>query len=210
MSFMAPETRAMQDDDTANPAMLWVLEGEELWNRKAGTAGKACADCHSERGPAWRASPRAILRSMRARPAGRSRTAHQSVPRAASAGTSPRLREPRTAGTDRLCGAAITGHADRRRQRSATCAVRRQGARAFRAPRGPAQSVLRQLPRRQLGQAPRRDRRSRKAIPRAIRSTGWNGNRWARCSAACAAASTASGRSLTNSARPNWSTSNFI
>ena len=25
--FMGGETRAMQDDDTANPAMLWVLDG---------------------------------------------------------------------------------------------------------------------------------------------------------------------------------------
>ncbi len=44
--FMGRETRAMQDDDATNPAMLWVLDGEALWNRKAGAAGKACADCH--------------------------------------------------------------------------------------------------------------------------------------------------------------------
>jgi len=25
--FMGRETRAMQDDDTANPGMLWVLDG---------------------------------------------------------------------------------------------------------------------------------------------------------------------------------------
>ncbi len=36
----------MQDDDATNPAMLWVLDGEALWNRKAGAADKACADCH--------------------------------------------------------------------------------------------------------------------------------------------------------------------
>jgi len=36
----------MQDDDATNPGMLWVLDGEALWNRKAGAAGKACADCH--------------------------------------------------------------------------------------------------------------------------------------------------------------------
>jgi sulfur-oxidizing protein SoxA len=47
-SFMTPETRAMQDDDTANPGMLWVLDGEALWNGKAGAAGKACADCHQD------------------------------------------------------------------------------------------------------------------------------------------------------------------
>ena len=46
--FMSRETRAMQDDDTANPGMLWVLEGGTLWTRKIGTAGRACADCHGE------------------------------------------------------------------------------------------------------------------------------------------------------------------
>jgi sulfur-oxidizing protein SoxA len=49
-SFMSPETRAMQDDDTANPGMLWVLDGEALWKRKTGTADKACADCHDDIG----------------------------------------------------------------------------------------------------------------------------------------------------------------
>lgn len=46
--FMGRETRAMQDDDTANPGMLWVLDGEALWARKDGEAGKSCADCHGE------------------------------------------------------------------------------------------------------------------------------------------------------------------
>src|SRR5215470_8918621 len=47
-SFMTPETQAMQSDDTANPGMLWVLDGEALWKRKTGTADKACADCHGD------------------------------------------------------------------------------------------------------------------------------------------------------------------
>jgi sulfur-oxidizing protein SoxA len=46
--FMSPDTRAMQDDDTTNPAMLWVLDGEASWKRKTGAAGKSCADCHGE------------------------------------------------------------------------------------------------------------------------------------------------------------------
>ena len=46
--FMGRETRAMQDDDTANPGMLWVLEGESLWSRKSGAAARACADCHGD------------------------------------------------------------------------------------------------------------------------------------------------------------------
>jgi sulfur-oxidizing protein SoxA len=47
-SFMTPETQAMQNDDTTNPGMLWVLDGETLWKRKAGAADKACADCHGD------------------------------------------------------------------------------------------------------------------------------------------------------------------
>jgi L-cysteine S-thiosulfotransferase len=46
--FMGREIRAMQDDDTANPGMLWVLDGEALWVRKDGAAGKSCADCHGD------------------------------------------------------------------------------------------------------------------------------------------------------------------
>jgi sulfur-oxidizing protein SoxA len=47
-SFMAPDSQRMQDDDTTNPGMLWVLDGEKLWNSKAGAAGKSCADCHQD------------------------------------------------------------------------------------------------------------------------------------------------------------------
>ena len=47
-TFMGPETKAMQDDDTANPGMLGTLDGEALWNCKAGAAAKACADCHGD------------------------------------------------------------------------------------------------------------------------------------------------------------------
>jgi L-cysteine S-thiosulfotransferase len=43
---MSAATKAMQDDDTANPGMLWVLDGEALWRRPAGE--RACADCHGE------------------------------------------------------------------------------------------------------------------------------------------------------------------
>jgi L-cysteine S-thiosulfotransferase len=46
--FVSADTRAMQNDDTANPAMLVVLDGETLWNTKAGAADKSCADCHGD------------------------------------------------------------------------------------------------------------------------------------------------------------------
>jgi sulfur-oxidizing protein SoxA len=45
---MAPATRAMQDADTDNPGMLWVLDGEALWREKTGSAKRACADCHGD------------------------------------------------------------------------------------------------------------------------------------------------------------------
>ena len=64
--FMGRETRAMQDDDVTNPGLLWVLDGEALWNRRDGAAGKSCADCHGDareamkgvaaRYPAWDAA----------------------------------------------------------------------------------------------------------------------------------------------------------
>jgi L-cysteine S-thiosulfotransferase len=47
-SFMTPDTQAIQNDDTTNPGMLWVLDGEALWKSKIGAASKACADCHDD------------------------------------------------------------------------------------------------------------------------------------------------------------------
>jgi L-cysteine S-thiosulfotransferase len=38
----------MQDDDTQNPGMLAVLDGQALWTAKAGATGKSCADCHGD------------------------------------------------------------------------------------------------------------------------------------------------------------------
>jgi sulfur-oxidizing protein SoxA len=45
---MSRDNKAMQDDDTTNPAMLAVLDGEALWSAKAGASGKSCADCHGD------------------------------------------------------------------------------------------------------------------------------------------------------------------
>jgi sulfur-oxidizing protein SoxA len=44
--LMSRDTQAMQEDATANPGMLWVLDGETLWNQKAGAVQKSCANCH--------------------------------------------------------------------------------------------------------------------------------------------------------------------
>jgi L-cysteine S-thiosulfotransferase len=45
---MGASVQAIQDDDSANPAMLWVADGETLWARLDGAAGKSCADCHGD------------------------------------------------------------------------------------------------------------------------------------------------------------------
>jgi len=44
--FMGRETRAMQDDDTTNPALFVLQDGEALWNRKDGE--QSCAGCHGD------------------------------------------------------------------------------------------------------------------------------------------------------------------
>jgi sulfur-oxidizing protein SoxA len=46
--FASADTRAMQNDDSANPGMLAVLDGEALWNEKTGATNKSCADCHGD------------------------------------------------------------------------------------------------------------------------------------------------------------------
>ena len=45
---MRPEAQAMQRDDSMNPGMLWVLDGEALWGRKPTPAVQSCADCHGD------------------------------------------------------------------------------------------------------------------------------------------------------------------
>ena len=46
--FMSPKSQATQQDDFSNPGMLWVAEGEALWNVKAGATGSSCAECHGD------------------------------------------------------------------------------------------------------------------------------------------------------------------
>lgn len=44
--YLSDTLKAMQDDDVANPGMLWVSEGAELWEEPAGPEQKSCASCH--------------------------------------------------------------------------------------------------------------------------------------------------------------------
>lgn len=46
LEFTGAEVRALQADEFANPAMLWIQRGEALWAQPAGAANRACADCH--------------------------------------------------------------------------------------------------------------------------------------------------------------------
>ncbi len=46
--FSKPSTQAVQDDDFANPAFLWIDQGEQLWAKSDDAAGKSCASCHQD------------------------------------------------------------------------------------------------------------------------------------------------------------------
>lgn len=46
--FRKKATQELEADDFQNPGMLWVEEGEELWDTVDGTEGKACATCHEQ------------------------------------------------------------------------------------------------------------------------------------------------------------------
>ena len=145
--FMKPDTKAMQDEDTANPGMLWVLDGEGLWKRKLGAANKACADCHDDartsmkgvatRYPAFdKATGRPVDLEQRINSC---RTNHQQA-------TPLPFESRELLALTAFVARQSHGAANRNRQRPATRAVHRKGARALHAAAGPAQSRLRQLP----------------------------------------------------------------
>jgi L-cysteine S-thiosulfotransferase len=46
---MSPAIQAIQRDDTQNPAMLWVKEGEAAWQKEVGVPPRnACMQCHGD------------------------------------------------------------------------------------------------------------------------------------------------------------------
>ncbi|MGB7543049.1 MAG: sulfur oxidation c-type cytochrome SoxA [Burkholderiales bacterium] len=47
-AFLTPDLRALQNDEFANPAMLWVERGEKLWREAAGKNAQSCASCHQD------------------------------------------------------------------------------------------------------------------------------------------------------------------
>lgn len=44
---MGAALQQMQDDDTANPGMLFVQQGAKIWEQRTGSADRSCADCHA-------------------------------------------------------------------------------------------------------------------------------------------------------------------
>jgi len=46
--FRTKETQAIQDDDFNNPGFFAVEQGEQLWSKPDGAAGRSCASCHQD------------------------------------------------------------------------------------------------------------------------------------------------------------------
>ena len=149
---MSRDTRAMQDDDTANPGMLGVLDGEALWNARPARPEIVrrlpwrCRDQHERRRCALSG-----VRCAKGRPVdleqriNMSRADDQKA--AAFAFESKELLEITAYIARQSRGMPIAVKDD-----AQTKAVHRRRPRIFeRAPR-PARSVLRAMPRRQMGQ----------------------------------------------------------
>ena len=47
-AFLGQDLRSLQNDDFANPGMLWVERGEAMWRDPAGKSNKSCASCHQD------------------------------------------------------------------------------------------------------------------------------------------------------------------
>ncbi len=46
--FMGQALQTMQRDDSLNPGMLWVKQGDVLWRKAGGNGTPSCAGCHGE------------------------------------------------------------------------------------------------------------------------------------------------------------------
>jgi sulfur-oxidizing protein SoxA len=47
-TYLSEENQRLQDDDFANPGLLWVERGKELWRQADGAPGVSCASCHGD------------------------------------------------------------------------------------------------------------------------------------------------------------------
>jgi len=48
IAFLGADLRSLQNDDFANPGMLWVERGEKLWSEPGGRTKQSCASCHQD------------------------------------------------------------------------------------------------------------------------------------------------------------------
>ena len=54
-AFLGSDLRSLQDDEFANPGMLWVERGEKIWREVAGKKNQSCASCHQDARSSMRA-----------------------------------------------------------------------------------------------------------------------------------------------------------
>src|SRR5439155_19999969 len=47
-TYLSEENQRLQDDDFANPGLLWVERGRDLWQQTDGAAGTSCGRCHGD------------------------------------------------------------------------------------------------------------------------------------------------------------------
>ena len=48
VTFASDDIRRLQNDDAANPGMLWVERGKAMWGEPAGSANQSCMSCHGD------------------------------------------------------------------------------------------------------------------------------------------------------------------
>ena len=121
LSGDGPALQKMQDDDTANPAMLFVQAGAATWAEQVGAAGKSCADCHGDATVSMRGvAARYPAVDAASGQAGRSGAQDKSLPHDSSAGAGAGSGRQRSPGSQRLRHAAVPRPADRPARRSDT------------------------------------------------------------------------------------------
>jgi sulfur-oxidizing protein SoxA len=47
-TYLSAENQRLQDDDFANPGLLWVERGRERWTQMDGATAQSCASCHGD------------------------------------------------------------------------------------------------------------------------------------------------------------------
>ena len=186
--FMSTAIQAMQTDDAQNPGMLWVKDGETLWNQKTGRSDKSCASCHGDAGVSMRgvAARYPALDERTGRPINLSqrinlcRMAHQQVSPLPGESQEILSLESYVAHQSRGLPVAPSGDPGWR----PLCAVdSRSSPSAWGRSTFPAPSATTSWPASAWAAAS-----SHRRMPRATPCTALSGKAWAHCSGACAIA----------------------